>query len=52
MLAKSRGPGDCGSSGEWVFDGKEFRLTRYQAMPVCAGLISDEWPVIYRAQVK
>lgn len=52
MFAKSRGPGDCGSSGEWVFDGKEFRLTRYQAMPVCAGLISDEWPVIWRAEVK
>jgi hypothetical protein len=52
MFSKSRGPGDCGSAGEWVFDGKEFRLTRYQTMPICAGLISDEWPVIYRAEVK
>jgi hypothetical protein len=52
MLSKSRGPGDCGSAGEWVFDGKEFRLTRYQTMPVCAGLISDEWPMIFRAEVK
>jgi hypothetical protein len=52
MFSKSRGPGDCGSAGEWVFDGKEFRLTRYQTMPVCAGLISDEWPAIYRAEIK
>ncbi len=52
MFAKSRGPGDCGSSGEWVFDGKEFRLTRYQAMPTCGGLVSDEWPVIYRTKVE
>lgn len=52
MFSKSRGPGDCGSAAAWVFDGKEFRLTRYQSMPVCAGLISDEWPVIYRAEVK
>jgi hypothetical protein len=52
MFAKSRGIGDCGSSAEWVFDGKEFRLTRYQAMPICAGLVSDEWPVIFRADVK
>ena len=52
MFSKSRGIGDCGSSGEWVFDGKEFRLTRYQSMPVCGGLISDEWPVIYRAEVR
>lgn len=52
MFAKSRGPGDCGSAGEWVFDGQEFRLARYQAMPVCGGLTSDEWPVIYRANMK
>ena len=52
MFAKGRGPGDCGSAAQWVFDGKEFRLTRYRSMPVCAGLISDEWPVIYRAEVR
>lgn len=52
MFSKSRGPADCGSSAEWVFDGKDFRLTRYQAMPVCAGLVPDEWPVIYRAEVR
>jgi hypothetical protein len=52
MFGKSRGPGDCGTSGEWVWDGREFRLTAFRTMPKCAGLLSDEWPLIYRAQVK
>jgi len=52
MFAKDRGPGDCGTSGEWVFDGKDFRLMRYQSMPTCGGLVSDEWPVTYRAKVE
>jgi hypothetical protein len=52
MFGKSRGPGDCGTSGEWVWDGKEFRLTAFRTMPKCAGVLSDEWPLIYRAQVK
>jgi hypothetical protein len=52
MFGKGRGPGDCGSLGEWVWDGKDFRLTRYQSMPKCAGLMSDYWPTVYRADVK
>jgi hypothetical protein len=52
MFGKSRGPGDCGTSGEWVWDGKEFRLTAFRSMPKCAGLLSDEWPLIFRAQVR
>jgi hypothetical protein len=52
MFGKGRGPGDCGTSGEWVWDGRDFRLTRYQSMPKCAGLMSDYWPTIYRADVK
>ena len=52
MFSKGRGIGDCGAAGEWAFDGKEFRLTRYQSMPVCGGLVSDDWPVIYRAEVR
>jgi hypothetical protein len=51
-FGKGRGPGDCGTSGEWVFDGTDFRLTAFRTMPKCAGLLSDEWPLIYRAQVK
>lgn len=52
MFGKSRGPGDCGTSGEWVWDGKEFRLAAYRTMPKCAGLLPDDWPLIYRAQVR
>jgi len=52
IFGKGRGPGDCGSLGEWVWDGKDFRLTRYQSMPKCAGLMSDYWPTIYRADLK
>lgn len=52
MFAKSRGIGDCGTSGAWVFDGKDFRLTHYRSMPICGGLLSDDWPVLYRAEVK
>jgi hypothetical protein len=52
MFSKGRGIGDCGSYAEWVFDGKGFRLTRFQTMPSCGGLISTEWPVLYRADVR
>ena len=52
MFGKGRGPGDCGTSGEWVWDGKEFRLTVFRSMPKCGGLLSEDWPVIYRAQVR
>jgi hypothetical protein len=52
MFGKSRGPGDCGTAGEWVWDGTDFRLAAFRAMPKCAGVLSDEWPLIYRAQVK
>jgi hypothetical protein len=51
-FGKSRGPGDCGTAGEWVYDGKDFRLTAYRAKPKCGGVLSDEWPMIYRAQVR
>jgi Protein of unknown function (DUF1176) len=52
MFGKSRGPGDCGTSGEWVWDGTEFRLAAFRSMPKCAGVLSDDWPLIYRAQVR
>jgi hypothetical protein len=51
-FGKSRGPGDCSTSGEWVFDGKDFRLTAFRAMPTCGGVLSDDWPLIFRAQVR
>ena len=49
MFAKSRGLGDCGSAGAWAWDGTAFRLLRYQVMPKCAGILSEDWPAIYQA---
>jgi uncharacterized protein DUF1176 len=46
---KGRGLGDCGTFGEWAWDGRDFRLTRYQVMPSCAGIRVEHWPVLYRA---
>jgi hypothetical protein len=35
--AKGRGLGDCGTLASWVWDGKMFRLSSYQALTVCLG---------------
>lgn len=34
---KSRGPGDCGSAGEWAWTGTEFKMTGYWDKPNCDG---------------
>jgi hypothetical protein len=47
-----RGIGDCGSRGEWSWDGSKFRLIRYSAMDDCRGIPSNDWPVLYRAGSK
>jgi hypothetical protein len=44
-----RGIGDCGSRGEWAWDGSKFRLIRYSAMDDCRGIPSNDWPALYRA---
>lgn len=49
---KGRGIGDCGSSEEWVFDGKTFQLAQVSFMSECNGVAPDDWPVIYRTDVK
>lgn len=48
-IALAHGPGDCGYTYEWVWNGKTFRLTEYRSMPICAGLTPKDWPVVYRA---
>jgi hypothetical protein len=47
---KGRGLGDCGSSNEWVWDGRAFQLILSKAMPECRGVPQDDWPVLYRAE--
>lgn len=49
---KGRGIGDCGSEEEWVFDGKTFRLGQLRFMSECNGVALDDWPVLYRTDVK
>lgn len=39
--SKGRGPGDCGTSQTWVWDGSRFRLTEMREMSECRGSI--EW---------
>lgn len=43
---KSRGIGDCGEAGDWLFDGEQFQLAGYSAMPRCAGVA--DWPRLWR----
>lgn len=49
---KGRGIGDCGSSSEWAWDGRVFRLILSKAMPDCHGVPEDEWPTVWRAERK
>ncbi|MCX5496303.1 DUF1176 domain-containing protein [Kaistia dalseonensis] len=51
-FAKGRGIGDCGSIGEWVWDGSVFRMLSYQALDDCNGVPSTYWPMLYRARIE
>jgi hypothetical protein len=48
-VSRGRGIGDCGSATEWIRNGREFVLSSYREMPKCSGILSEEWPVPYRA---
>lgn len=48
--AKGRGFGDCGTYGEWAWDGERFRLLTFSAMEACRFVPLDDWPVLYRAE--
>jgi hypothetical protein len=51
-FSKGRGIGDCGTEENWVFDGKTFRLAKLKLMSECKGVLSEDWPLVYRAGVK
>jgi hypothetical protein len=51
-FSKGRGIGDCGTSEDWVFDGKTFRLALLKLMGQCRGIRTEDWPVLYRADRK
>ena len=49
-ITKNEGLGDCGISSEWVWDGQALRLVDLRAMPVCRGVASGDWPVVFTAR--
>jgi len=49
---KARGIGDCGAASDWVWTGKAFVLTSQVMMPDCRGVSLDDWPSVWKAQVK
>lgn len=51
-FSKGRGIGDCGDEERWVFDGRTFQLADMKSMPHCRGVPSEDWPTLYRAEVK
>lgn len=51
-FSKGRGIGDCGDEERWVWDGRNFRLAETKSMPHCRGVPPDDWPALYRADVK
>ena len=44
---KGRGIGDCGSTTDWVWDGKAFQLAAQTLMPLCRGVVGDDWPATW-----
>jgi len=46
---KGRGMGDCGSFGEWLWDGNAFQLASYRSMGDCRGVSSDLWPRLWQS---
>ena len=51
-FSKSRGIGDCGSTGIWKWDGYTFKLQEMRAEDTCNGKTADQWPVVFRARKK
>ena len=48
-MTKDEGLGDCGVSSDWVWDGQTLRLLKLRAMPVCRGVSSTDWPLVFTA---
>ncbi len=48
MYGKGRGLGDCGESGSWQFDGKQFNIISWDYMGVCGGSLN--WLPLWRHQ--
>lgn len=44
---RGRGIADCGESGSWKFDGKNFHLAQYNSQPTCNGGEPGDWPSVW-----
>lgn len=44
---KGRGLGDCGTTGEWDWNGYIFAMVEYRVQEECNGTAPDQWPVLY-----
>jgi hypothetical protein len=51
-VGKGRALGDCGTSEDWVWDGKTFRLALLKMMGQCRAVPLYDWPTLYRAERK
>jgi hypothetical protein len=51
-FAKGRGIGDCGEATSWAFDGSRFRLATLSRFEDCRGVPPEDWPVLFRAEVR
>lgn len=49
---KGRGLGDCGVLGSWAFDGKALQVVGYSVMGDCVGVSPDDWPALWRANLR
>lgn len=49
---RGRGLGDCGTVTSWVFDGEDLALVEEAMMGECRGVMPDDWPVLYRAEIE
>ena len=49
-ITKDEGLGDCGIASEWVWDGQALQLLGLRAMPLCRGVASGDWPVVFTAR--
>ena len=51
-FSKGRGLGDCGDETQWVWDGTAFRVSYALLMSECRGVSVDDWPQLFRAEVR
>lgn len=52
FFAKGRGIGDCGVSGGYAWNGKDFVRTELAMMGECRGIAPEDWITLYRSQAK